>query len=186
MSKCERFAHDKWATVSKLLRFTQVAQEKWANCYFFENIAPFRFRSQKMSDSLKKFEKIVFFVHFYSFFEVLKKAKDSLIPSERSEQIAQVAQDKRETESDSLRLLRRNEPSWANPSDFSPIMSEWANCSLFEQIAHLLTFLAKNEWFAQKFYEWIPNSACLLSPIICLLSHASCLLFLVSFIMSLA
>ena len=45
--------------------------------------------------------------------------------------------------SESLMSLRRNERSWANPSSRSPKMSKWANSSLFERIAHSLTFLVK-------------------------------------------
>ena len=78
MSKCERFA--------------QVAQDKRAN----ERIAWFFWANRSFSLSLTKNErfakkngKILFFVSFLQFF---KKAKASLIPSERSERIAQVAQ----------------------------------------------------------------------------------------------
>ena len=99
MSDCEQIA--------------QVAHDKWVNeqiTLFFEQIAHFLFHSQKMSDSLKKFEEIMFFCTFLQYFwKYLKKAKVSLIPSERSEWIAQVAQDKWATLSYSLRLLRRNE-----------------------------------------------------------------------------
>ena len=134
-------------------RIVQVTQDKWAN----EQIAHFLFRSQKKSESLKK---IVFFVRFLHFFyKFFKKGKDSLIPSKQSERIAQVIQDKWATVSDSLSSLRMNERSRANRSGRSPKMSKWANCSLFEQITHSLTFfiLAKNERFAPKFDERIPN-----------------------------
>ena len=52
---------------------------------FFEQIAHFLVCLQKMSDSLK---------NFLPFFKVFKNAKGSLISFERSEQIAQVDQDK--------------------------------------------------------------------------------------------
>ena len=63
-----------------------------------------------------------------------------LIPSEQSEQIAQVAQDKWATVSHLLRSPRRNERLWANWSGHSPKMSEWANRSLLVRMAHSLTF----------------------------------------------
>ena len=145
MSECEHFA--------------QVAQEKWANeriaWIFWANHSFSLLHSQKMSDSLKKFK----FLFFCLFFTVSKKAKVSLISSEQSEQITQVAQDKLATVSDSLRLLRRNKWSWANLSGRSPKISEWANYSLFERSTHLLTFLSINERFALKFDEEIPNPA---------------------------
>ena len=75
------------------------------------------------------------------------------------ERISQVAHDKWANMSDSLRSLRRNVRSWANRSGRSLKMSKWTNRSLFEQIAHLLTFLAKKEQFAPKFDERIPNPA---------------------------
>ena len=75
------------------------------------------------------------------------------------EQISQVAHDKWANMSDSLRSLRRNVRSWANRSGCSVKMSKWTNRSLFEQIAHSLTFLAKKERFPPKFDERIPNPA---------------------------
>ena len=73
MSKCEQFAQaaqEKWAIASDLLRLLMTNEwmwvihsgrsgqmGKWANrlgFYFLEQIAHFLFRSQKMSDSLKK------------------------------------------------------------------------------------------------------------------------------------
>ena len=125
MSKCEPFAQfalaqDEWATVSKPLRSLMTNEQMWAipsDCSIqmseslgcFEQIAHFLFRSQKMSGSLKQILYVL-----YSFFKVL------LIPSERSERMAQVAQDKWATVSVSLMLLRRNERSWENPSGRSP------------------------------------------------------------------
>ena len=55
------------------------------------------------------------------------------------EQIAQVAQDKWSTVSDSLRLLRGNEQLWANCSGRWPKMSKWVNSAFFEQIAHFFS-----------------------------------------------
>ena len=146
MSECERFAQvtqDKW--MSDCERIAQVAHDKWSNvrdslrslrtnerlARFFEKIAHFLLRSQKMSSSLKKIRKNRISCMFFTvFFEVFKKANYSLIPS-------QVAQDKWAT----VRSLRRNERSWTNHSGRLPTVREWANRSLFEQIAHLLTFL---------------------------------------------
>ena len=139
-----KIAQDKWANVSDLLRSLRTNERLWGNCLdrswqmslmtnewmwairsghsgqmseligFLSKSITFIFRSQKISDWLKKFfKKIVFFYVFYS---ILKKAKDLLIPSERSERIAQVAQDKWATASNLLRSLRRNERSWANCS----------------------------------------------------------------------
>ena len=159
MSDCEQIAqvtHDKWANVSDSLRLLRTNERMSKLFVFFEQITHFLFCSQKMSNSVKKFGKIVFFVHFYNFFEVFKKAKVLLIPSE---QIAQVAQEKWVTMSHSFRSLRRNQQLWANRSGHSPKTSKWANRSLFEQIAHLLTFLAKNERFSPKFDERSPNPA---------------------------
>ena len=137
ISECERFAQvaqDKWATVSESLRSLMTNEGMWAirsGC------------SGQMSES--------YFGTFLHFLEVFNKM---LITSERSERIAQVAQDKWATVSDLLRSLRRNELSWANRSDRSPNISElltfWANRSF----AHF--FLPKNKRFAPKFDDWIP------------------------------
>ena len=134
-------------------RIVQVTQDKWAN----EQIAHFLFRSHKNKRITQK--NCIFCTFFTFFYKFLKKGKDSLIPSEQSERIAQVIQDKWATVSDSLSSLRRNERSRANRSGRSPKMSKGANCSLFERITHSLTFfiLAKNERFAPKFDERIPN-----------------------------
>ena len=94
MSECERFAQvtqDKW--MSDCERIAQVAHDKWSNvtdslrslrtnerlARFFEKIAHFLLRSQKMSSSLKKLEKIVFLVCFLQFF--LKFLKKQIIRS---------------------------------------------------------------------------------------------------------
>ena len=55
----------------------------------------------------------------------------SLTKNERCERIAQVAHQKLGTMSDSLRLLTKNEQTWANSSGRSPKMSKWANRSFF-------------------------------------------------------
>ena len=96
----------------------------------------------------------MFLQFFGSFF---KKINDSLIPSERSEQIAQVAQAKWATMSDSL---RRSEGMIDLERIAQVAHQKWAN----ELIAHFLSeslicslFLAKNERFAPKFNERIPN-----------------------------
>ena len=165
ISECERFAQvaqDKWATVSESLRSLMTNEGMWAirsGCSgqmsellgFLSKSLMFSFAHKKWTIRSKKFEKIVFwyvFTFFGSFF--LKM----LIPSERSERIAQVAQDKWATVSDLLRSLRRNELSWANRSDRSPNISElltfWENRSF----THF--FLPKNKRFAPKFDDWIP------------------------------
>ena len=75
------------------------------------------------------------------------------------ERISQVAHDKWANMSDSLRSLRRNVRSWANRSGCSVKMSKWTNRSLFEQIAHSLTFLAKNE---RSEIRWANSQHCIL------------------------
>ena len=97
-------------------------------------IAHSHLRSQKTAIRSKKSKRNVFFVRVLQFF--LNKfflAKDSLIPSEQCERIAQVAQDKWATVNDSLRSFRINEQSWVNRSGRSPKMSKWANRSFFSQ-----------------------------------------------------
>ena len=156
MSECERIAqvaHNKWANVSDLLRSLMINEQI---ARFFEWIAHLLFRSQKASDNLKKIGKNRNFVRFYSFLDFLKKGKASLIPSERSEQIAQVAQDKWATVSDSLRSLSRKAivseslRSLSKNEWMSESLTFWANRSF----AHLF---GKNEQFAPKFNERIPK-----------------------------
>ena len=116
ISKCGQFAQvaqDKWATVRNTLRLLMTNEQMWAICSGRSGqISEWANRSfsllltKKWAISSKKFRKNRIFVRFLLFF---KKTKDLLIPSERSEQIAQVAQDKWATVSDSLRSLRRNE-----------------------------------------------------------------------------
>ena len=161
MSKCERFAQvtqDKWATVRELLRslMTNVAHDKWVNVSdslrslrtnewidrFFEQIDHFYL---SLTKNKRLAQKKNFFNHiFCTFFTVFFKKQKicSFLLSEVSE---------------SLRLLRTNERPQAicsgrseGMSDREQIaqvsnqkMSKWANHSLFEQIAHLLTFFAK-------------------------------------------
>ena len=186
MSKCERFAQvtqDKWATVRELLRslMTNVAHDKWVNVSdslrslrtnewidrFFEQIDHFYL---SLTKNKRLAQKKIFFNHiFCTFFTVFFKKQKicSFLLSEVSE---------------SLRLLRTNKRPQAicsgrseGMSDREQIaqvsnqkMSKWANHSLFEQIAHLLTFLAKNERFAPKFDERIPNPVNLRVLEICL------------------
>ena len=104
--------------MSECEQCAQVTQDKWVN----ERVAQF-FEQIKITHFLFRSQKIVFFDIFYS----LKKKQKicSFLLSE------------------SLMSLRRNERSWANPSSRSPKMSKWANSSLFERIAHSLTFLVK-------------------------------------------
>ena len=137
MSECERFAQvaqDKWATVSESLRSLMTNEQMWAFpsgrsgqmselLGFFEQIAHFSFAHNKWAIPSKKFKRLYFVYVFNIFLNFFKEAKDSLISSERSERIAQVAQDKWAIMSDSLRSLRRNERSWANHSGRSPKMS---------------------------------------------------------------
>ena len=132
-------------------RFAQVAQDKWANRSVFWANRSCSLLLTKNEQFAQKNLKKSYFGTFLHFLEVFLKM---LIPSERSERIAQVAQDKWATVSDLLRSLRRNELSWANRSDRSPNISElltfWANRSF----AHF--FLPKNKRFAPKFDDWIP------------------------------
>ena len=130
MERFAQVAQGKWATVSKSLRLPMTNERmwaicsgrsrqmsKWANCLVFLcKLLIFSFTHKKSAIRSKKIEKIVCFLHFVQFFEVLKKVKDPLIPSEQSELIAQVAQDEWATMSDSLRSLRSNELLWANHS----------------------------------------------------------------------
>ena len=126
MSDCEQIAqvaHDKWANVSDLLRSLRTNEQMSKKLSFFKQIAHFLFCSQKMSDSLKKIRKNRFFTFSQFFLKFLKKAKDSLIPSERTwaicsgrsegmsdrERFAQVAHQKNERMSKSLTF-------WANRS----------------------------------------------------------------------
>ena len=129
--------------ISKFERFAQVTQDKWANeqiaGFFWANCSFFSFVYTKLAIRSKKFEKSYVLYDFTVFWSWKKKKKiRSFFLS--SEQIAQVAQDKCATVSDSLTSLRRNEWLWANRSGRSPKMSERAYCSLFEQMAHMLTF----------------------------------------------
>ena len=93
---------------------------------------------------------------------------NSLIRSDRSDQMsdcerfAQISPNKWATVRKSLRLLMTNERLWAICSGRSTKMSEWAkNPSFFWAIrafAHYsLIFLCKNDRFAQKTDEQIPN-----------------------------
>ena len=61
----------------------------------------------------------------------VRESLRSLTKNEQCEQIAQVANQKWATMSDSLRALRGNEQSWANCLGSSPKMSEWVNRSFF-------------------------------------------------------
>ena len=61
---------------------------------FFEQVTHFLFHSGKMSDSIKKLKNCIFCTFSTVFLKFFKKEKDSLIPSEQSEGIAQVTQDK--------------------------------------------------------------------------------------------
>ena len=179
-----KIAQHKWANVSNSLRslrsterlwancssrswqmskyewFPQVTQDKWAN----ERIARLFWASHSFSLSLrknewfnKKIKNIVFFVHFLQlFWNFLKKKKI------RSFLLSKVRE--------LLRSLRTNEWPWAICSGHSEGMSnheriaqvahqkfsKWVNHSLFERIAHSLTFWQKRG-FTLKFDERIPN-----------------------------
>ena len=134
-----QMAQDKWANVSDLTRLLRTNERLWAN----RSGCSYKMSKYEQFARYFEFEKIVFLYILTFLCEVFKNAKDLLIPSEQSEQIAQVAQVKWVTVSDR--------------SGRSPKMSEWANHPLFEQIAHLLTFLANNERFASKLDEQISN-----------------------------
>ena len=137
MSDCDRIAqvaHEKWANVSDLLRSLRTNERQ---------IARFCSKWFILSFAHKIIRKKLYFCTLFTvFYKFKKKTKNLLIPSEQSERIAQVAQDKWATMSDSLRSLRRNERSWANRSGRS-----------------LFSFLAINKRFAPKFDEQIPNPA---------------------------
>ena len=81
----------------------------------------------------------------------------SLTKNEQCERIAEVAHQKWATMSDLLRSLTKNVRPWANCSGRSTKMSKWANRSLFERIAQVAHFFAKNERFARKTDERIPS-----------------------------
>ena len=131
-------AHDKLANLSDLLRSLRTNEQTSKLLRFLSKLLIFLFSLHKISNSIKN-SKNHMFCTILQFFEVEKKKKIcSFFLS--SEQIAQVAQDKCATVSDSLTSLRRNEWLWANRSGRSPKMSERAYCSLFEQMAHMLTF----------------------------------------------
>ena len=137
----------------------QIAQDKRASCsVFWVNHSFFSFAHKKWATG----QKTSYFLYLFTvFLKFLKKAKDSLIPSELSEQIAQVAQDKWATVNNLLTLLRGNERSWANRSLRSEGMS---NHEQITQVTHQkwvnrLFFWAKNEWFTQKTDECIHNPA---------------------------
>ena len=146
-------AHDKWATMSTLLRLLMI--------------------NEQMSYSLKTFWLKSYFLVCFIYVFWFKEMSDLLIPSflmsvvselirsltknKRCEQITQVAHQKWATMSDSLTSLRGNEQSWANRSGRSPKMSEWVNRSFFWANCSFTHFWAKNEWFAWKTDEWISS-----------------------------
>ena len=165
MSNCERIAqvaHDKWANVSHSLRSLRTNEWMSKSLVFFAQIAHFLFRSPKRSDSLKN-RILCTFLHFFLIFKKSKRFA-LLIPSEQGEWIAQVAQDKWVTVSKSLRSLRRNKRLFANRSGCLTKISKWANCSLFERMAHSLTFLAKVDsqpWYStQVWLAWRQAEPC--------------------------
>ena len=160
LSACEQIAqvaHDKWANMSDFHRSLRTNERMSKLLGFFEQVTHFLFHSGKMSDSIKKIKNIVFFVHFLQlFWNFLKKKKI------RSFLLSKVRE--------LLRSLRTNEWPWAICSGHSEGMSnheriaqvahqkfsKWVNHSLFEQIAHSLTFWQKRG-FTPKFDERIPN-----------------------------
>ena len=173
MSKCEQFtqvAQVNWAPVSKLLKSLMTNEQiwvistghsgqmsEWANCSAFWASHSFSLSLRKNEWFNKKIKNIVFFVHFLQlFWNFLKKKKI------RSFLLSKVRE--------LLRSLRTNEWPWAICSGHSEGMSnheriaqvahqkfsKWVNHSLFEQIAHLLTFWQKRG-FTPKIDERIPN-----------------------------
>ena len=94
---------------------------------------------------------------------LLKKIINSLIPSflmsdvskllrsltktEQFERIAQVAHQKWATMSQSR---TKNKQPWVNRSGCSPKLSEWANRSFFERMAHLFIFSQKTSDLLRK------------------------------------
>ena len=81
----------------------------------------------------------------------------SLKSNERCERITHFAHQKWATMSNSLRLLRGNEQSWANCSGCSPKISKWVNCSFFWANRSFAHFWTQNERFAWKSNERIPS-----------------------------
>ena len=159
--RCERItqvAHQKWATMSDSLRSLRGNERSWAN---------HSGRSSKISEWVNRsfFWANRLFAHFWA-----KKMSDSLIPSffksdvseslrcswQKSdcERIAQVAHQKWATVSNLIRLLTKNERPWAIRSG-----SLTKICELLVFLRELLicSFFTKNEWFAQKTKERIPN-----------------------------
>ena len=120
MSDYEQIAQvapDKGVNVSDSLRTNEQMSESLG---FMSKSFIFLYCSQKMSDSLKNIRKKSYIcTFFYSFLKFFKKAKDSLIPSEQSEQL--------------LRSLRKNERPWAIRSGRSEGMSDRDRIA---QVAH--------------------------------------------------
>ena len=163
MSKKQSWANRSGRSWQKSIRelFALVAHDKRANeriARFFERIAHSLFCSQKTINLLKNiWLKSYFLERFWYIFCKFKKnwavrsflminvskLLRSLTKNEWCEQMAQVTHQKWATVSDLLRLLSRNEQTWANCSGRSPKMSEWTYCSFFLQIAHLLIFSQK-------------------------------------------
>ena len=121
MSNCEGIAqvgHDKWAKVSDLLRSLRTNERMSVSLVFFERIAHFLVRSQKMSDSLKQI-----FVCFYQFFlKFLKKKKNCLFfLSEVSELLRPIRTIERLW---AIRSVAQKE--WSNSmSEFPTLVKDW-------------------------------------------------------------
>ena len=157
LSACEQIAqvaHDKWANMSDFHRSLRT-NERIARLFWASHSFSLSLRKNEWFN--KKIKNIVFFVHFLQlFWNFLKKKKI------RSFLLSKVRE--------LLRSLRTNEWPWAICSGHSEGMSnheriaqvahqkfsKWVNHSLFERIAHSLTFWQKRG-FTPKFDERIPN-----------------------------
>ena len=104
MSKCERItqvAHDKGANVSYSLRSLRTNELMSKTLVFFLANPSFSLVLTKNEQFAQKIRKHRIFCTFLQFFcKFFKNAKVSLIPTEQSERITQVTQDKRATVSD--------------------------------------------------------------------------------------
>ena len=166
-SYCEWTAQvtlQKWATMMDLLQFLSKNEWRWANPSFFWANSSFAHKKRLAQQNLNKTVfSCKFFVSFKNewfahslFFKELceqiaqvalnkrvtvSKTLRSLMKKSVRERFAQVAHDKRATVSNSLRALTKNEQ----------IAGFFGVNGLF------FLFLAKNEWFAHKTYEQIPN-----------------------------
>ena len=126
--------------MSKCEQFTQVPQDKWANCsaILIKSLI-FSFIQKKWAIRSKRFLKIHIFCTFCTVFEVFfKKQKiHSFLLSEMSEL---------------LRSVRTNDRQWAICSGRSEGMSDREGITKNEQITHFL-----NKSLICSLFEWITH-----------------------------